>query len=210
MKLTGYIINLDFMKNLQKYSLFELIVLLFSYFNTKIFYSNLKLIRLPFYIRGKKHIRFGSGFVTGYNCRIDALPINNNFNYCIEFGNNVQINDNVHIASVNSVIIGNNVLIASKVFISDHNHGNYNGIECESPLSIPIDRKLSFENVKIEDNVWIGESVCILPGVTIGEGSIIGSLSLVSKDIPPHCIAVGSPAKPIKKYNFQNKIWDKI
>ena len=51
---------------------------------------------------------------------------------------------------------------------------------------------------------------CILQGVTIGEGSIIGAMSVVTKDIPPYTIAVGSPAKLIKRYNFENKKWDKI
>ena len=50
----------------------------------------------------------------------------------------------------------------------------------------------------------------VLSGVTIGEGSIIGAMSVVNKDIPPFTIAVGSPAKVIKKYNHSTKKWDKI
>ena len=49
-----------------------------------------------------------------------------------------------------------------------------------------------------------------LQGVTIGEGSIIGAMSVVTKDIPPYTIAVGSPAKLIKRYNFKTKKWDKL
>ena len=52
--------------------------------------------------------------------------------------------------------------------------------------------------------------VCILPGVTIGEGSIIGALSVVTKDIPPFSIAVGSPAKVIKIYNFETEKWENV
>lgn len=62
----------------------------------------------------------------------------------------------------------------------------------------------------IKKNVWIGEFVSILPGVTIGEGSIIGSMSVVNKDIPAHCIAVGSPAKVIKKFNLETNLWEKV
>ncbi|MNE30962.1 putative acetyltransferase [compost metagenome] len=52
--------------------------------------------------------------------------------------------------------------------------------------------------------------VSILPGVTIGRGTIIGANSVVTKDLPPNVIAVGSPAIPIKKYNFINDKWEKI
>ena len=61
----------------------------------------------------------------------------------------------------------------------------------------------------LNSNVWIGEFVSILPGVTIGMGSIIGTMSVVTKSIPPYSIAVGSPAKVIKVYDFENKKWVK-
>jgi lipopolysaccharide O-acetyltransferase len=123
----------------------------------------------------------------------------------------VQVNDYVHIGAINSVKIGNNVLIASKVFISDHNHGFYGlNDRHDSPLSVPKDRELSFSSVVIEDNVWLGEFVAVLPGVTIGKGSIIGSMSVVSKNIPEFSIAVGSPAKVIKKYNFETSKWQSV
>lgn len=54
-------------------------------------------------------------------------------------------------------------------------------------------------DVSIGKNVWIGEKATILPGVTIGEGSIIGANSVVTKNIPPYSIACGIPAKVIKK-----------
>ena len=64
--------------------------------------------------------------------------------------------------------------------------------------------------VHIGDKVWVGESVCILPGVTIGECSIIGAGSVVTKSIPPYSIAVGTPAKVIKRYNFDTRSWIKV
>ncbi|MNH41091.1 putative acetyltransferase [compost metagenome] len=78
------------------------------------------------------------------------------------------------------------------------------------PESIPRTRPYKTSKVVIEDNVWIGEMVSILPGVTIGRGTIIGANSVVTKDLPPNVIAVGSPAIPIKKYNFINDKWEKI
>lgn len=194
-----------------KYSFFQIFCLIFYKVRGWFIFKNARLIRFPFRVRGKQYIKIGKGFTTGFNCRIDALNINNlGEKYLIEIGENVEINDEVHIGATEKIIIEDNVLIASKVYISDHNHGSYKGDEQDSPMSIPKERKIHSSPIKIEKNVWIGELCCILQGVTIGEGSIIGAMSVVTKDIPPYTIAVGSPAKLIKRYNFENKKWDKI
>ena len=194
-----------------KYSIFQIFCLIFYKVRGWFIFKNARLIRFPFRVRGKQYIKIGKGFTTGFNCRIDALNINNlDEKYLIEIGENVEINDEVHIGATEKIIIEDNVLIASKVYISDHNHGCYKGDEQDSPMSIPKERKIYSSPIKIEKNVWIGELCCILQGVTIGEGSIIGAMSVVTKDIPPYTIAVGSPAKLIKRYNFENKKWDKI
>lgn len=78
-----------------------------------------------------------------------------------------------------------------------------------TPDSIPHYRKLYSKPVVIEDNVWLGEFVSVLPGVTIGKGTIVGANSVVSKSLPPNVIAVGIPAKPIKIYNFETQNWEK-
>ena len=194
-----------------KYSIFQIFCLIFYKVRGWFIFKNARLIRFPFRVRGKQYIKIGKGFTTGFNCRIDALNINNfGEKYLIEIGENVEINDEVHIGATQKIIIEDNVLIASKVYISDHNHGCYKGDEQDSPMSIPKERKIHSSPIKIEKNVWIGELCCILQGVTIGEGSIIGAMSVVTKDIPPYTIAVGSPAKLIKRYNFKTKKWDKL
>ena len=63
--------------------------------------------------------------------------------------------------------------------------------------------------IKIEDGVWIGNSVIILPGVKIGKKSIIGAGSVVCKSIPDYCVAVGNPARIIKRYDHSSNIWRK-
>nr|WP_308437560.1 hypothetical protein [Acinetobacter seifertii] len=100
--------------------------------------------------------------------------------------------------------------MASKIYISDCSHGSYIGNSDDSdPRVTPTDRTLSVKPVKIQDNVWLGEFVSVLPGVTIGEGTIVGANSVVTKSLPPYVIAVGSPAKPIKFYNFDTQKWEK-
>jgi lipopolysaccharide O-acetyltransferase len=113
------------------------------------------------------------------------MPLQASSNPILKFGRNVQINDFVHIGAIESITIQDNVLIASRVFISDHNHGCYSGSSRHShPESVPIERLLSFAPVGIEENVWIEESVSILPGVPIGKGSIIGTQSDVAGIFP--------------------------
>lgn len=198
------------MRNLLNvYGFFGLLQLLIFKIKTFFVFKNAKIIRFPIRIRGKKLITVGKGFVTGFNCRIDAYTESNK-KFVINIGTNVQINDNVHIGAVESITIGDNVLIASKVFITDHNHGNYSGDNQDSPNSIPQERPIYSNKVVIEKNVWLGEFVSVLPGVTIGEGSIIGTMSVVNKNIPPFSIAVGSPAKVIKRYDHNQKKWLKI
>jgi acetyltransferase-like isoleucine patch superfamily enzyme len=192
---------------IKRYGILGSFRLLISLVYTKILYKKARLIRLPFDVRNRENIDFGRGLTTGFGCRIEAFPLDNSSNKIIKFGQNIEINDYVHIAACEKVIIGNYVLIASKVFISDINHGNYKNNNQDSPLVKPNDRKLSTSPIVINDNVWIGEGVCILPGVTIGFGSIIGALSIVTKDIPEYSIAVGAPAEVIKKYNFDTKEW---
>ena len=101
-------------------------------------------------------------------------------------------------------------MLISKVFISDSNHGSYVGETQSHPDESPVERKFSKKPIEIEDNVWLGEFVSVLQGVRIGKGSIIGSMSVVSRDIPPYCIAVGSPARVIKRFNFQTAKWEKV
>lgn len=178
---------------------------------TKLLYPNARIIRFPIDIRNKKNIDLGRNLTTGIGCRVECFPINDTGEVILKFGENVQMNDYVHITAAKSVEIGDNVLMASKIYISDCSHGSYLGDSNDSsPLSTPIDRPLLVKPVKIENNVWLGEFVSVLPGVTIGQGTIVGANSVVSKSLPPNVIAVGAPAKPIKKFNFETNKWEKI
>lgn len=198
------------MELIKRYGLLGSARLLVSLVYTKIFFSKARLIRLPFDIRNRRFIKIGANFTTGFGCRLEAFPTDHNNHDSLVIGKNVELNDYVHIAAGEKVVIGDDVLIASRVFISDLNHGNYTGIDQDNPLVKPNDRKLSTKPVIINDNVWIGESVCILAGVTIGKGSVIGAMSVVTKNIPEFSIAVGSPAKVVKMYDFEKKVWTKI
>lgn len=190
-----------------QYGFSEFLTTSTSFILTKIFNRGARLIRRPVYIRGKSNLSYGKGFTTGRGCRFD---LKGDKKIRLAFGEYCELGDAVHIVAHEDVKIGNNVLIASKVFISDTSHGSYSGKQQSSPLTSPNARPLVTLPVNIEDDVWLGENVVVLPGVHIGKGSIIGSNSVVNKNISEYSIAVGSPAKVVKKYNFDHNIWEKI
>lgn len=193
------------------YGLGEIFKNAISLIYTKMFYKGARLIRRPIYVRGKKFLQYGEGLTTGYSCRLEMFDTGVGEAKKLIMGKNCKIGDCVHIAAGERVTIGDNCLMASKIYISDINHGDYSGaFEYSSPDVPPDHRPLFTRPVSIGDNVWIGENVCILPGVNIGSGCIIGANSVVNKHIPQNSIAVGSPAKVVKIYNDKTKQWIKM
>jgi len=110
----------------------------------------------------------------------------------LKIGNYVRINENVFLQG--DISIGDHVMIAPNVSIytKTHIHSDIN-----TPMVCSGETKT--KQVIIEDDVWLGINTTILPGVTIGKGSIIGANSLVNKSIPPYSIFGGVPAKFIKE-----------
>jgi acetyltransferase-like isoleucine patch superfamily enzyme len=163
----------------------------------KIIGENFK-ISYPFFLEGGKFIKIGNNFTAGEGIRLEAFRKHRNstFSPLIEIGNNVSFYSDCHIGAINCITIGDNVLIASKVFITDHFHGDVTSKDIQLA---PFERQLySRGPIKIEKNVWIGEGVVILPGVTIGENCIIGANAVVTKTFPKNSVIGGNPAKILK------------
>lgn len=164
-------------------------------------------------ISGLAHISIGKNFIAGDFLKLEAVTRFGDqlFTPRIVIKDNVSINDFVHIGATRYIEIGNNVLMASKIFISDHNHGVYRGDHQTRPDTPPAGRPLTdSQQVIIGDNVWLGEFVSILPGSVIGAGAIIGSNSVVSGEIPPETIAVGAPARVVKYFNHETARWESL
>lgn len=114
----------------------------------------------------------------------------------IFLGSHIYIGPYAKFNSVGGIRIQSGVIIGPYCHIYTANH-KYDG----DIKTLPFDEREYLKPVEIQKYVWIGGDVIILPGVTIGEGSVIGAGSIVTKDIPPLAIAVGSPAKVIKYRN---------
>lgn len=179
-------------------------------FLQKKFYRAGKISIKKFYsIKGYSNITIGSNFFANRFLRIEVFGKKGESK--LEIGNNVCVGESVHIGVNNIIKIEDDVLMGSRIFISDHNHGNYSGNKQTSPDIPPNKRSItSGKKVTIEQNVWIGDGVAILPDVVIGAGSIIGANSVVTKDIPINSIAAGIPCKVIKQYDYNYKQWTKV
>lgn len=158
-------------------------------------------------IVGASMIILGKNFAAKKNLRMEAFGDENEIKILI--GDFVSCGVNMHIGATNKITIKNNVLFGSNILIIDHNHGKYNGENQSVPAEIPSKRILySPGPVTINQNVWIGDGVVILPNVEIGEGAIIAANTVVNKNVPANSIVGGNPMKVIKKYNFEIKKWE--
>lgn len=143
----------------------------------------------------------------GNNVNIDN-PFYCDYGRHISIGNNVIININCTFVDCNKIEIGNNVLIASNVQIYTATHSTDVNerlvANWDSNSGLPYFRTYA-QPIKIEDSVWIGGGVIILPGVTIGKNSVIGAGSVVTKSIPANSVAVGNPCKVIRSANSEKR-----
>lgn len=198
--------------NLQRhYSFLGFCELVYSVVRSRLINRHIRYFNFPIILKGKQFIDFGKNLTAGYYCRFEVYPNNNDKKKRIIFGNDIQLNDFVHISAIDKVEIGDGCLMASHIYISDNSHGRYDGLLTDSEPNTPPDhREYITAPVKIGKNVWIGEGVIVMPGVTIGDGCVVGAHSVVNKSIPEACMVVGSPAKIIKKYSFENKCWEKV
>jgi acetyltransferase-like isoleucine patch superfamily enzyme len=149
---------------------------------------------------GKRHCFVFKGRTSfGKQNRIECITKykNQTFNPILTVGNNVSFGDRCHIGCCNSIQIGDNCLIGSNVLIEDHSHGDYrNG----SFALIKAEQNLFSKpnGIIIGKNVWIGDNVCILSGVNIGDNSVIGAGSVVTHDVESNSVCAGVPAKKIR------------
>ena len=149
-------------------------------------------------IKGHKYINLEGSFVALDRNRIEVLDRHGlqRFTPKLHIGSGVSMEYDCHIGCINEVTIGARVLIASRVYISDHSHGR---TTLEDLNVSPNERLLLSKGpVFIDDDVWLGEGVAVMPGVHIGHSTIIGANSVVTKDIPPNSVAAGAPARVIK------------
>ncbi|MCS6266284.1 MAG: acyltransferase [Vampirovibrio sp.] len=133
-----------------------------------------------------------AGFDLGSGCSVGTGVYIHSTKTPIKIGNNVTIGRNIYFDAPNLVTIGNCVTIGNGTKFVNSSH------ELQSDFKI-LRPNISMPPILVEDAVYIGSNVLILGGVTLGEGCVIESGSIVTKSIPPHCFAQGVPAKVVDK-----------
>jgi acetyltransferase-like isoleucine patch superfamily enzyme len=150
--------------------------------------------------------------------RMDVMPFNNFVlgadstieDFCtVNNGvGDVLIGDRTRIGMSNVLIgpvtIGNDVMLAQNIVLSGLNHG-YQDITI-----IPHKQPVTKNKIIIEDEVWIGANSVIIAGVTIGKHAVVAAGSVVTKNVPAYSVVGGNPAKVIKQYNPQTRVWERI
>ena len=135
---------------------------------------------------GKGQVVFGAGVTL--DGRIVPIEFQTYKSGRIEIGAYTYINYGSSIAAHSNVHIGNNCHLGHYAFIMDSNQH-----DLEHHTKLPPSKPVTIEN-----HVWIGSHVIILPGVSIGRRAVVGAGSVVTKDIPSCCVAAGNPARVIR------------
>ena len=157
------------------------------------------VINRPRFVQVGNHVRIKR------NSSINLHPKDKKSKEILLFiGDHVIISESCFISACNRIVIEENVGISPNVMIIDNSRKPGDVIRPSK------EQKIEVGTVQIGADSWIAYGACILPNVTIGRHCIIGALSVVNRDVPPYSVAVGSPARVVKRYDFDRKEWVKV
>lgn len=133
----------------------------------------------------------------GENCYIEP-PLHSNFGgkHC-HWGNDVYANFNLTMVDDTHIYVGDNTMFGPNVILATAGH----------PI-LPQLREMGYQYnapIHIGKNCWLGAGVIVLPGITIGDNTVIGAGSVVTKDIEPNVVAVGNPCRVLRQINDKDK-----
>jgi acetyltransferase-like isoleucine patch superfamily enzyme len=154
----------------------------------------------PLRIIGSRFVRLEDDVTVQVGAYIEALQLGETVPR-LTIRRGTRIGNHLHLICTRHIEIGAQVLIADRVYIADnrHEYADVNLPIMQQPL-----RQLA--DVEIGDGTWICENVCIL-GCRIGRNCVIGANSVVTRDIPDYCVALGAPAVPVRRYCAQSRRW---
>jgi acetyltransferase-like isoleucine patch superfamily enzyme len=167
------------------------------------FGNNVRVYR-PLQIDGYENIFIGDNVTILDGVWLASQNLTGEKGVKLEIGSGTSIGHLNHIYSTKAIIIENNVLTADKVYISDNMHSY-------EDINVPIKGQSikQCQSVVIGEGSWLGENVCVI-GASVGKHCIIGANAVVTTDIPDYCVAVGVPARVIKRYDFGKNEWMKV
>lgn len=150
-------------------------------------------------------LKANTRFPGGWMRHPQGEHVSQSFEPRIVIGDRVTATGSLQVVAFKEITIGDDVMFASNVFVSDGGHGMSTG---ETPYK--YQGITGVAPVKIGSGSWIGQNVVIMPGVTIGELAVIGANSVVTTDVPARSIAVGAPARVVKRWDLTAQRWQKV
>jgi lipopolysaccharide O-acetyltransferase len=151
------------------------------------------VLQLPVRLKGTRRIAIGSGCFVGAGSWLQTLGDGDE--PALRIGDRASIAGACVLSAVASVRIGGGVSFARGVYVADHAHA-YDGAAAVRDGALT-----DVAPVEIGDGVWLGANVVVLPGARIGERAVIGANSVVSGEIPPRSLALGSPARVVRRFD---------
>lgn len=157
----------------------------------------------PLRVDGIQNITLGKNVMVHEGTWLAAMPLTGS-NAELVINDGSTLGHYNHIYATQSIVIEKDVLTADKVYISDNLHSY-------EDVALPIIKQpiKQCKPVVIGEGSWLGEHVCVI-GASIGKHCVIGANAVVTKDIPDFCVAVGAPARVIKKYDVEKEKWVKV
>jgi acetyltransferase-like isoleucine patch superfamily enzyme len=159
-------------------------------------------------IHGAKYIDVGSGVYIGEGARVEAVDTHPYTRSSLGSSPHIRIGDRVmltggcHVGCIGEVIIEDDVGIAGGALVTDHGYGLVDG---EIPLKL---QPLVFQGpVVIEHGCIVSEHAAVMGGVRIGFNTLVGANAVVTRDLPPTCIAAGVPARVIRRFSLEEGRW---
>lgn len=147
-------------------------------------------IELPVVVHGAHRIVIGRDVHVG----ADSWLATSGDESLLEIGDGTRLSGHCVISAAAHVRVGRSVLFGRNVYVADHNHG------IEDPRTPIADQPLAdVAAVEIEDGGWLGQNSVILAGVRVGAGAVIGANAVVLDDVPARTVAVGAPARVVRK-----------
>ncbi|MDD4950727.1 acyltransferase [Sulfuricurvum sp.] len=164
------------------------------------------VIRNPLLLSNTNYISIGKQVFIRDGARIEVIK-NSQKKPLLQIGDNTNIEQSAHIICHSKILIGKNCSITGFCCIVDVNHP-YDDIDDTRKIGLRIDNSDSF--IEIGDNCFLGFRTTIMPNVKLGNNCVVGANTLITKSFPAYSVIAGNPAKMIKRYDLDKKMWKKV
>lgn len=155
-------------------------------------------------VQGISNISLGDNVFIASGSVLAAVSLGENTAPRLSIGNRCTLGRNNHIYSTGDIYLEEGVLTAANVYISDNQHQYAN--TAKFILDQPVQQ---LKQVCIGEGSWLGQNVCVI-GASVGKGCVIGANSVVLSDVPDYCVAVGSPARVIRRFDHESGSWIRV